>query len=623
MALAEEHNSLVSLESARTGVSALSHDPVALRRQILQTKDDLDSLVGILSHRAAPSPIVAVKAKIESLTNALAGQRALASGLSSRIDALERALCERDDAVAQLGLAVDARAGELDVLRADLVRSDSVRRVLEAELDLLASEREATRVAVDDACAQRDALGRVLRERDADLDFATRQVEGLQHTAVRLEAELHALLAQEAQLAALEALAVGSDGSPSERVEEDLAQTPAPAVYGAVARTLDVQRGLEGQLTRLSGELDVIKKRDADLEAENEALEAQVNALRSEETVAVRVLGDVRAECEALRSTLARRDAAAASLRDDLTARIKELEAECESLRKGEARHAAAEADLSRRMGDAEVRAAVAEEALAKALADVQATHETLSERGAALVRQAAETKRLKTQMGQLTTALTERGAELEAARAEADSLRADLASERARVKDVEGRVAAAEVMDARVEASPDVDEISPDALDRRDRRRRLGEILREAGAITAEQLELALEDQGKPEQRHLGEILVHRGFASEDLIARAVAFQLDLPFISLEETPVALSAARLISVHLAAKHLAIPVRITEDGRVVVAMANPLDLIAVEDLELASMRPVEPMVATPSHILRAIKGTYGEIPAVSAAVRVA
>ena len=139
--------------------------------------------------------------------------------------------------------------------------------------------------------------------------------------------------------------------------------------------------------------------------------------------------------------------------------------------------------------------------------------------------------------------------------------------------------------------------------------KRKLGEILVSAGVITHEQLELALAEQESDPQKRLGQILAFRGYAKEDIIAQALASQLQIPFLNPDENIVDREAAELISGRLARFHTVIPV-FEVQGRVVLAMVNPLDLIAIEDVHLASGKEVDPAVATASAIESAIARCY-------------
>lgn len=141
-------------------------------------------------------------------------------------------------------------------------------------------------------------------------------------------------------------------------------------------------------------------------------------------------------------------------------------------------------------------------------------------------------------------------------------------------------------------------------------RRKRLGEILTGMGMITQEQLEQALQTQdGKPQTR-LGAIFVEMGIAEEELVARVVARQLDLSFVRLTPETVDPDAIWTINSGLAKRRNCIPIAKAED-HLVVAMANPLDLIALDEIEAATGQRVEPVMATLSDITKAIPRHYG------------
>jgi hypothetical protein len=152
-------------------------------------------------------------------------------------------------------------------------------------------------------------------------------------------------------------------------------------------------------------------------------------------------------------------------------------------------------------------------------------------------------------------------------------------------------------------------DEIAAAALDERGHKRRIGDILVAAGLVAQDQLDGALEEQETSRHRRLGEILVSRGYTAEDLIAKVLASQVQAPYVELDFSTVERGAPALISERLAAHHACIPIRVTDD-ELTLAMSNPLDLIAIEDVELASGRRVNPVVATASNIAAAIDRYY-------------
>ncbi len=196
----------------------------------------------------------------------------------------------------------------------------------------------------------------------------------------------------------------------------------------------------------------------------------------------------------------------------------------------------------------------------------------------------------------ELATRLAEVEQERDRAREELQELRSEVAALRERhAQTAEERQAGRELMFR--------------AFDSEGHKRRMGEILLEANIISKEQLTHALEEQKRNPQRRLGSIFVEMGYTGEDIVAQVLACQLQVPFIRLKDEKIDISATRLVSSQLATLHMLIPVRATPD-KLVVAMANPMDLIALDDVELATNRRVEPAVATPRDISEAIVKYY-------------
>jgi hypothetical protein len=140
--------------------------------------------------------------------------------------------------------------------------------------------------------------------------------------------------------------------------------------------------------------------------------------------------------------------------------------------------------------------------------------------------------------------------------------------------------------------------------------KRRMGDILVDMGVLTEGQLTASLREQQAKPQRRIGGILVENGYVSEESVARVLAHQLSLPFVRLAPEVVDASAPRLINGQLAKRRQCIPITATSD-RVVLAMANPQDLITLDDVKLSSGRAVSPVVATGSDIVAAIGRYYG------------
>jgi type IV pilus assembly protein PilB len=135
--------------------------------------------------------------------------------------------------------------------------------------------------------------------------------------------------------------------------------------------------------------------------------------------------------------------------------------------------------------------------------------------------------------------------------------------------------------------------------------RERLGSLLVDSGLVTEDQLTEALESQ-----RHaggkLGEVLVRLLLVSEEQLAETLARQKDVEYVNLAAIDIDREAATRIPVRLARLKRVIPIGY-RDGSIVLAMADPLDIEAIDDVRVRSGKRVTPVVATPSQILYAIE----------------
>jgi type II secretory ATPase GspE/PulE/Tfp pilus assembly ATPase PilB-like protein len=133
-----------------------------------------------------------------------------------------------------------------------------------------------------------------------------------------------------------------------------------------------------------------------------------------------------------------------------------------------------------------------------------------------------------------------------------------------------------------------------------------LGQMLIASGAITVAELTPALAEQARTGER-LGIVLVRRG-ADTEHVTRILARQLRLPYSSapLQADPAAL---KLVDRGLATRLRVVPLSLTERG-LRVAMADPLDAAAVDDLRFRTGRRIEPCVATPNAVDAALVAAY-------------
>jgi type IV pilus assembly protein PilB len=135
-----------------------------------------------------------------------------------------------------------------------------------------------------------------------------------------------------------------------------------------------------------------------------------------------------------------------------------------------------------------------------------------------------------------------------------------------------------------------------------------LGALLIEEGLLTEAQLDAALAEQasgGKP----LGRLLIEQGTISEAELVRTLARQVGLEFVDLSERVIDASVASLVSESLARRYQAIPVG-WDDGKLVVAMADPSNVFAVDDIRALAGAEVHTVVATASQIIETIEQFY-------------
>ena len=139
---------------------------------------------------------------------------------------------------------------------------------------------------------------------------------------------------------------------------------------------------------------------------------------------------------------------------------------------------------------------------------------------------------------------------------------------------------------------------------------KKLGELLVEAGLITQEQLDATLSDEKKEKGKRLGTLLVEKGFATELDIAETIAYQLNIPFLDIHTAVIEPEAIKLVPEKLARKHIIIPLYIEKKNVIKIAMADPLNMEALDDIRFATNYQSSPMVATATDIVKAIKTHY-------------
>jgi type IV pilus assembly protein PilB len=124
-----------------------------------------------------------------------------------------------------------------------------------------------------------------------------------------------------------------------------------------------------------------------------------------------------------------------------------------------------------------------------------------------------------------------------------------------------------------------------------------IGEVVVDLGLADRETVEEAVRaarEQGRP----TGLVLVERGILRHDQLARVVAERFGLDFVDLAVYDLDMGAANLIGAETAKRYQALPVGFTEDGTVIVAMANPTNVLTIDDIGMMTGRRIRPAAAS-------------------------
>ncbi|MCJ7771557.1 MAG: Flp pilus assembly complex ATPase component TadA, partial [Desulfobacterales bacterium] len=138
--------------------------------------------------------------------------------------------------------------------------------------------------------------------------------------------------------------------------------------------------------------------------------------------------------------------------------------------------------------------------------------------------------------------------------------------------------------------------------------RKKLGECLIDAGLIDQKTLEKALEIQ-KIEKKKIGQILIDMGVTDDMEIAKALSRQLNIPFLTIGDINPSDDIKSLVPPEMAENYLMVPIK-KMDKKLLVAMVNPMDFYAVDDLRFITQMPIEVAVAPQRDIIDAIERLY-------------
>ena len=137
----------------------------------------------------------------------------------------------------------------------------------------------------------------------------------------------------------------------------------------------------------------------------------------------------------------------------------------------------------------------------------------------------------------------------------------------------------------------------------------RLGQLLVSAGVLNEQQLQDALDIQKKTKKR-LGDILIENQIITGDELIDALQMQLGIDFIDLTAITVPVELAKFVPRNIAKRHCIVPVKLLDDT-LYIAMSDPLDFIAQEEVKAVSHKKVVPMIAAKKATEQVIEKLYG------------
>jgi chromosome segregation ATPase len=542
-----------------------AHD--TLTRQIRDTRSQLQTLIEVLARRkgitvpaqhALPAPEIA--ARLEALEDDIAQLREERDRALARINELaaERDLARKEAERLRMrapespGVAEAARA-EIEALQTAL--DEKNRRLREQQ-----ARQADLQAALDSAAAQRDEI-------KPQLDVAHQEIDSLNFALAHLQETLGTLNTArkreqeeaERRIAELQnQLAANQDGSLHANGRELAAARDEIAALQQRVRDLESASDIEAEVVEAIA-------LDAHAAADDADLDDRAAALAEREQVLAHREEKLRRAAERMQHL------------EETALRFQEQITQLEAARQTEA----VPADAARAVAELEARD--------DTIHDLQKHMQLLERR---LMQAEKQNEYLPKQ--------------LDNALRELDRVRNTVAEKDAEIELLRSRLAPGDSPAARAEA----ERIAKAAVGSDGARRSIGAILMDAGIITKNQLDSALDEQKVSKKRRLGSILVEKGLVREEIVAQVVAHQLSLPFVHIPSERIEPAAVSLLNGRLATHHMCFPLRATS-SEITVAMANPLDLIAIEDLEIATSLKVRPAVATLADISTAIVRHYG------------
>ncbi len=152
-------------------------------------------------------------------------------------------------------------------------------------------------------------------------------------------------------------------------------------------------------------------------------------------------------------------------------------------------------------------------------------------------------------------------------------------------------------------------------------KKKRLGDMLVSENVVTPEQIEQAMEARKTNGGKKLGETLVELGFTSEENITKALTRQLGVEMVSTATMTIPEDIVSLVNPNILRKYMVMPFGYAANNMNVlrVAMADPMDMVAIDDLSMVTHLEIEPYIATSHDIMISIDKYFGNAEALDAA----
>ena len=135
----------------------------------------------------------------------------------------------------------------------------------------------------------------------------------------------------------------------------------------------------------------------------------------------------------------------------------------------------------------------------------------------------------------------------------------------------------------------------------RAERGRSIGDVMVEMGYATKDQIEQAVQT-GRAAGKRVEEVLIEQGILNADQLGRALADRHGLDHVDLTIFTADLSAVNLVNIQAAKRFKAVPIGFRDDGALMVAVADPTNVLNLDDLKIMTGREIRPVVASPEDI---------------------